>query len=107
MKPYHLIVLLLVCSILTRCKNEEVKPQVSTKTTTNTTVINSKDSTLNHPTGPMNIQVLVAKWSLVRDSIYNSMGNYPAARISNNIGAEGDYFDFRADGWCYTKTGNV
>jgi hypothetical protein len=59
------------------------------------------------PAGPANIQVLVAKWNLVRDSVYNSMGNFPAGRTSAYNSAPGDYFDFRADGKCYTKEGNV
>lgn len=50
--------------------------------------------------------VLVAKWTLVRDSTANSIG--AAAVVTGNYkGVAGDYFDFRADGKCYTKEGNT
>src|ERR1700710_284704 len=48
---------------------------------------------------------LVTKWTLVNDSVSNSIGNsYPHTK--NYAGTAGDYFDFRSDGKCYTKEGN-
>ena len=115
MKLHTLIIIAtLAFSALYGCKSEIVKPQNpavtivksdSTATTTNTGVV-SNPAGAGEP-GPANIQVLVAKWNLVRDSIYDSMGNFPAARTSTYNGVAGDYFDFRADGKCYTKEGNV
>ena len=48
---------------------------------------------------------LVTKWTLVNDSVSNSIGA-SAAYTKNYTGAAGDYFDFRNDGKCYTKEGN-
>ena len=45
-------------------------------------------------------------WSLVQDSTANSM-LHTSAVITNYIGTPNDYFDFRNDGYCYTKEGNV
>jgi len=112
MKLHTLIIIAtLAFSTLYGCKSEIVKPQgaavtsvKSDSTTTNTGVTGTP---VQPPVGPANIQVLVAKWSLVRDSIYDSMGNFPAARTSTYNGIAGDYYDFRADGKCYTKEGNV
>lgn len=49
---------------------------------------------------------LSGKWQVVRDSTSNSMIRTVPA-ITNYIGVAGDYFDFRADGFCYTKEGNA
>ena len=49
---------------------------------------------------------LSGKWQLVQDSISNSWLK-TAPVISNHIGSSGDYFDFRADGFCYTKEGDA
>ncbi len=111
MKPYTLIIIAgLAFSMLYGCKSEIVKPQspvITTVKSDSTTVNNTTANPVQPPPGPENIQALVAKWSLVRDSVYNGMGNFPAARTSAYNGVSGDYFDFRADGKCYTKEGNV
>jgi len=49
---------------------------------------------------------LTGKWQLVQDSISNSWLK-TAPVITNYIGAAGDYFDFRSDGFCYTKEGDA
>ena len=49
---------------------------------------------------------LSGKWQLVQDSISNSWLK-TAPVITNYIGASGDYFDFRTDGFCYTKEGDA
>ena len=49
---------------------------------------------------------LTGKWQLVQDTISNSWLK-TAPVITNYIGTPGDYFDFRADGFCYTKEGDA
>jgi hypothetical protein len=49
---------------------------------------------------------LTSKWQIVNDSIANSMVRV-SALTSNYVGVAGDYFDFRPDGFCYTKEGNT
>jgi len=49
---------------------------------------------------------LTGKWQLVQDTISNSWLK-TAPVITNYIGTSGDYFDFRADGFCYTKEGDA
>jgi hypothetical protein len=49
---------------------------------------------------------LVSKWQIVNDSTANSMVRV-SALTSNYVGVTGDYFDFRTDGFCYTKEGNI
>jgi hypothetical protein len=49
---------------------------------------------------------LAGKWTLVQDSTANSMAR-AVPLITNYVGAAGDYFDFRSDGFCYTKEGVV
>ncbi len=49
---------------------------------------------------------LTGKWQLVQDSISNSwLKTEPV--ISNYYGSSGDYFDFRTDGFCYTREGDA
>jgi hypothetical protein len=48
----------------------------------------------------------VSKWQIVNDSIANSMVR-TFALTSNYVGVAGDYFDFRTDGFCYTKEGST
>jgi hypothetical protein len=110
MKANYLCVLFVAAVLVSSCKNEIVKPQSQAVTAvkSDSTAINSTPTNpVQPPPGPDNIQVLVAKWNLVRDSVFNSMGNFPAARTSAYNGTPGDYFDFRTDGKCYTKEGNV
>jgi len=49
---------------------------------------------------------LTGKWQLVQDSTANSIARATPV-ITNYIGVAGDYFDFRTDGFCYTKEGSV
>jgi hypothetical protein len=44
---------------------------------------------------------LVTKWNLVSDYTANHLG-----QMNTYAGVSGDYFDFRADGKCYTKEGS-
>jgi hypothetical protein len=44
---------------------------------------------------------LVAKWNIVTDYTANHI-----AQTNTYTGVAGDYFDFRADGKCYTKEGS-
>jgi hypothetical protein len=121
MKPYLLIITLLAFSILYGCKREEVKPQSTRQSQTATT---GKDSTLAHPTGgvtssdsntlatitlPATVstpQAMIAKWSLVRDTSSWCFGA-DTVHQKKYTGTPSDYFDFRADGKCYTKEGSV
>jgi hypothetical protein len=49
---------------------------------------------------------LTGKWQVMQDSISNSwLKTSPV--ITYYIGAAGDYFDFRSDGFCYTKEGDA
>jgi hypothetical protein len=52
------------------------------------------------------VVTLVGKWQLGNDSISTSSAA-TAAVSSNYKGVSGDYFDFRTDGFCYTKEGTV
>lgn len=57
-------------------------------------------------TGVVEPNSLVTKWTLVRDSTSVSIGS--ANSITEKYtGVAGDYFDFRTDGKCYTREGNV
>jgi len=49
---------------------------------------------------------LSGKWQLVQDTISNSWLKTSAVN-TNYTGVAGDYFDFRSDGFCYTKEGNA
>ncbi|MDB4922207.1 hypothetical protein [Mucilaginibacter sp.] len=49
---------------------------------------------------------LVTKWVLVKDSSGYIVGA-GGWDTTSYIGVAGDYFDFRNDGKCYTKEGNV
>lgn len=127
MKANLLLILSAGMMLAYGCKTEEVKPQsasvstskpdstvsVTTSGPTTGTVANPGGGAISTPIGspnsstPLDPKTLVAKWSLVKDSIYDSMGNFPAPRTSGYNGVEGDYVDFRADGKCYTKEGNT
>jgi hypothetical protein len=90
MKPQSLAVAILLFFIITGCnKLGAVHP------TNGTNSLNDDNS-----------KGLVSKWQIVNDSIANSMVRV-SALTSNYVGVAGDYFDFRADGFCYTKEGNI
>jgi hypothetical protein len=83
MKPQSLLAIILLFSVLTACTKPGCDP------------------------GMMNGSMsLSGKWQLVQDSISNSWLK-TAPVITNYIGASGDYFDFRSDGFCYTKEGDA
>src|SRR5579872_4131342 len=48
------------------------------------------------------VVTLVAKWNLVTDYTSNHL-----AQTNTYTGIAGDYFDFRANGKCYVKEGNL
>ena len=83
MKPHSFLAVILLFSILIACKKPGCDP-----------------ANMN---GSMSLS---GKWQLVQDSISNSWLK-TAPVISNYIGASGDYFDFRTDGFCYTKEGDA
>jgi hypothetical protein len=90
MKPQSLTAAILLFFIITSCnKLGAVHP------TNGTNSLNGDNST-----------GLVSKWQLVNDSTANSMLR-TSALTSNYVGVAGDYFDFRTDGFCYTKEGNA
>jgi hypothetical protein len=83
MKSQNLLAIVLLFSILTACKKPGCDP------------------------GKMNGSMsLSGKWQLVQDSISNSWLK-TAAVTTSYIGASGDYFDFRTNGFCYTKEGDA
>ena len=79
MKPYHLLIVLCLVYMLASC----------TKKNNNGEVV------------PLS---LAGKWNLVIDSLVSGVG---AVDPKTHIGVQGDYFDFRADGKCYVKEGNL
>ncbi len=83
MKPQSLLAMILFFSIVTSC----VKPGCD-------------PLNMNGPMSP------AGSWQLMQDSTSNWLLNTPAVN-TNYIGVAGDYFDFRTDGFCYTKEGNV
>jgi hypothetical protein len=52
------------------------------------------------------VVTLVGKWQVVNDSTSNSSSSASAVN-TNYRGLAGDYFDFRTNGFCYTKEGAV
>jgi hypothetical protein len=82
MKPQTLLAIVLLFSLITACTKPGCDP-----------------ANMN---GPMSLE---GKWTLVQDSTANSWLK-TAPVITNYIGASGDYFDFRSDGFCYTKEGD-
>jgi len=90
MKPQSLATAIVLFFIITSCnKLGAVHP------TNGTNSLNDGNST-----------GLVSKWQLVNDSTANSMLR-TSALTSNYVGVADDYFDFRTDGFCYTKEGNT
>ena len=83
MRPQTLLAIILLFSIVTACTKPGCDP-----------------ANMN---GSMS---LAGKWQVVQDSISNSWLK-TAPVITNYIGASGDYFDFRSDGFCYTKEGDA
>src|SRR4051812_13895323 len=87
MRIHHLLILVIACLGLSRCKNENVKP-VYIK--------------------PVATQLLLGKWSLVKDSTYSWFPTTDTlAHIKRYSGTTGDYYDFRNDGKCYIKVAGV
>ena len=83
MKSQSLPAIILLLSILTACTKPGCDP------------------------GMMNGSMsLSGKWQVVQDTISNSWLK-TAPVITNYTGAAGDYFDFRSDGFCYTKEGDA
>jgi hypothetical protein len=90
MKPQSLITAIVLFLIITSCnKLGAVHPMSGTNS------LNDGNST-----------GFVSKWQLVNDSTANSMLR-TSALTSNYIGVAGDYFDFRTDGFCYTREGKT
>ena len=90
MKPQSLIAAIVLFFIITSCnKLGAIHP------TNGNNSLNDGNST-----------GLVSKWQIVNDSTANSMLR-TSALTSNYVGIAGDYFDFRTDGFCYTKEGDA
>jgi len=90
MKPQSLAAVIVLFFIITSCnKLGAVHP------TSGTNSLNDGNST-----------GLASKWQILNDSIANSMLR-TSALTSNYVGVTGDYFDFRTDGFCYTKEGHT
>ncbi|HZY38102.1 MAG TPA: hypothetical protein VFE53_15710 [Mucilaginibacter sp.] len=83
MRPKNLLIAIILFSAITACKKPGCDP--------------------GNMNGPMS---LAGKWQLVQDSISNSWLKTSAV-TTNYIGVAGDYFDFRSDGFCYTKEGDA
>lgn len=85
MKLQRLLILLVACVGLSRCKNENVKP-VDIK--------------------PAATQLILGKWNLAKDSTSSSFIG-PTVNIAEYTGTADDYYDFKADGKVYIRENGV
>jgi hypothetical protein len=116
MKAFQLSVIAMSVVVLTACKREVIAPGPAL---VRQIVATSQDSILAQSTGtnqlaPIKLpaaittpQAMIAKWNLVTDSSSWCYGPDPVVHTKSYDGAPSDYFDFRADGKCYTKEGSV
>ena len=109
MKPYHLIIALLVFSTLYYgCKPEYVNPQVAPENSEPKNISQNQDSSgpSDTSTYTVNPAPLLGKWELVKDSTSSQVGG-GTTRYLVYLGTTDDYFDFRSDGKCYINEKGV
>jgi hypothetical protein len=85
MKLHHILMLMIVCLALTKCKNEIVKPEDPAARGT---------------------RLILGKWDLVKDSTASRFLD-TVLHINEYAGSTDDYYDFRDDGKCYIKENGV